>query len=183
MASTTPAPTTSGADRLGRQLLAVVIVDRVQAVAQVALVLAHRRVDLVGMVVGRPDHGVRHLTIEVDVADETERNRVVKFLVRCVNVIKVVPLDKVDAHQREAVLVKVECRPQAREAVLEAAASVSADVVEVTPSTVTVFRADTPVRIRAMMNVFEPIGVREVSRSAVFGMTRGPRALSSKKLP
>lgn len=169
----------SGSSRLGRQLLSVLLTDRPRALARLALVLAHRQVELIGLAASGSVDGFAAVSVEVDVADDAELARIVKFLNRCVDVVKVVHLDQDLTHQREAVLVKLACPPADRGAVIDLAVSLSAEVIEVSPTTVTVFRSDTPQRIATLLDVLHTIGIREVSRSASFGILRGSRTVTT----
>ncbi|MEU1942190.1 MULTISPECIES: ACT domain-containing protein [unclassified Streptomyces] len=75
----------------GGAVLRLDVVAMPLALARIASILAHRQFNVVTMDVAAPVDGLRRITIEVDTADELKLERLVKFLNRSPDVVKVAP--------------------------------------------------------------------------------------------
>lgn len=164
-------------DHEASRILTIVLARRPQALLNLSQVLVHRQVNVVSMMMTTGQDGYRIVSVEIDVEQPDDFDRTVKFLNRCVDVIKVVALDTDTAHHRQAVLVKVVTNPQTRGQVVDVARAFAAEIVDVSLATTTLFCAAHPMRIRQLLDVLEPLSVKEVSSSGVLAMLRGPRAV------
>lgn len=160
-----------------RQFLAVMLTERRQALVSLTQVLAHRRVNVVSLTVAAEAGGYRAVSAEIDVEHTDELDRIVKFLNRCVDVIKVVALDAETAHHRQAALIKITTTPQTRGQVVDVARAFRAEIVDVSMATTTLFCAAHPSRIQQLLEVLGPPCIKEVSATGVVAMLRGPRVI------
>jgi acetolactate synthase-1/3 small subunit len=159
------------------RILTIVLARRPQALVNLAQLLVHRQVNVVSMMMTTEQDDYHTVSAEIDVQRPDEFDRIVKFLNRCVDVIKVVALDTETAHHRQAVLVKVMTNPQTRGQVVDVARAFTAEIVDVSVVTMTLFCAAHPRKIRQLLKVLEPLSIKEVSGSGVLAMLRGQRAV------
>ncbi|MFB6851040.1 ACT domain-containing protein [Streptomyces sp. NPDC056121] len=86
-------------------MLRIDVVAMPLAITRVASIMAQRQFDVVTMDVAAPVDGLRRITVEVDTADEIRLDRLVKFLNRSPDVVKVVHLSDERSHTRREVFV------------------------------------------------------------------------------
>ena len=72
------------------------------AIARIASIMAQRQFGVLTMDVAAPVDGLRRITVEVDTVDEIRLGRLVKFLNRSPDVVKVVHLLDEKSHPRSA---------------------------------------------------------------------------------
>ncbi|MGW2082821.1 hypothetical protein ACWCOW_38990 [Streptomyces sp. NPDC001939] len=99
-------------------MLRIDVVAMPLAITRVASIMAQRQFDVVTMDVAAPVDGLRRITVEVDTADEIRLDRLVKFLNRSPDVVKVVHLSDERSHTRREVFGTVTF-PEGRLAELE----------------------------------------------------------------
>jgi acetolactate synthase-1/3 small subunit len=107
---------------------------------------------------------------------------VTKQLNKLINVIKIVELDPDASVQREIMLVKVRADLDTRSRVLEAVTLFRAKVVDVAPDAVTIEATGKDDKLEALLKVLEPFGIKELVKSGMVAMGRGPRSISERSL-
>ena len=138
--------------------------------------LAHRRTKVVSLTASSRDGGPPQIHLVVDVPDDAMLELLVRRLNRLVDVDKVVELDLRSAHLRSATLVKVAASERTRGRVVELAVAFSAVVIDLSPTTVTIFHADTPARREELLALLAPHGLLDVVDAGTVGIPRGPNA-------
>ena len=93
----------------------------------------------------------------------------------------VVEQDEDNAVARELALIKVRADAGSRSQVIEAVNLFRANVIDVSPESLTIEATGTPAKIEALLRVLEPFGVREIVQSGVVSLSRGPRGMGSAK--
>jgi acetolactate synthase-1/3 small subunit len=106
--------------------------------------------------------------------------QITKQLHRLVNVLKVVDVTgEADHLIREMVLVKVNADGESRAEVLRLVDIFRGRVVDVSPRTLTIEMTGSEDKIKAIIELLQPLGVKEVARSGQVAMARGARTLLS----
>src|SRR5699024_131723 len=121
--------------------------------------------------------GINRFTIVVD-ASEIVIEQVTKQLNKIVPVIKVVELDEESSVARGLMLVKVAADNTNRPQVVDAVNIFRARVVDVAQESVIVEATGSPGKLRALLDVLEPFGIRELIQSGHVALSRGPKAMA-----
>ncbi|WP_281860929.1 acetolactate synthase small subunit, partial [Salana multivorans] len=138
-----------------------------------------RGFNIISLAVGPTEQeGVSRMTIVVAVED-LPLEQVTKQLNKLVNVIKIVELDPGASVQRELLLVKVRADAAVRSQVLEAAELFRAKVVDVAPEALTIEATGTVDKLAALLRILEPYGIREMVKSGMVAVGRGPRSITA----
>jgi acetolactate synthase-1/3 small subunit len=113
------------------------------------------------------------------VADGNENiiDQVGKQLNKQVDVIKVREFSRDEAVRRELALIKVNASAADRGQISDIAAIMKADIIDLSPTTVTIEIADTPERICQMLGLLEPYGICELTRTGMIALMRGSKRL------
>jgi acetolactate synthase-1/3 small subunit len=164
---------------VNRHTLSVLVEDKPGVLARVAGLFSRRGFNIESLAVGPTEvPEVSRMTIVVAV-DELPLEQVTKQLNKLINVIKIVELDPAVSVQRELLLVKVRADATVRSQVLETVQLFRAKVVDVAPEAVTVEATGTSDKLSALLRMLEPYGIREMVKSGMVAVGRGPRSISA----
>ncbi|MBN9110084.1 MAG: acetolactate synthase small subunit [Pseudonocardia sp.] len=159
--------------------LSVLVEDKPGVLARVSGLFSRRGFNIISLAVGPTEQeGVSRMTIVVAVED-LPLEQVTKQLNKLVNVIKIVELDPGASVQRELLLVKVRADAAVRSQVLEAAELFRAKVVDVAPEALTIEATGTVDKLAALLRILEPYGIREMVKSGMVAVGRGPRSITA----
>ncbi|ANY09780.1 acetolactate synthase small subunit [Pseudonocardia sp. HH130630-07] len=159
--------------------LSVLVEDKPGVLARVSGLFSRRGFNINSLAVGPTEYpDVSRMTIVVEV-DELPMEQVTKQLNKLVNVIKIVELDPAASVQRELLLVKVRADATVRSQVLETVQLFRAKVVDVSPEAVTVEATGTGDKLGALLRMLEPYGIREMVKSGMVAVGRGPRSITA----
>lgn len=123
------------------------------------------------------DPTVSRMTI-VTRGSEQIIEQVTKQLNKLIDVIKVVDLTKEKFIDREMILIKVDTQqPIKRDEVLRIVEIFRCKVVDVSPKTYTVEVTGDEGKLQATIDMFKPIGIKEIVRTGRVAMTRGSKSL------
>ena len=117
------------------------------------------------------DPSMSQMTI-VTSGDERIIEQIVKQLNKLIDVIKVVDLNESDFVSRETALIKVHARPEDRAEALRIADIFRANVIDSTPATYTIEVTGDPQKIEAIINLLQPLGIKELIRTGRVAVAR-----------
>jgi len=109
--------------------------------------------------------------------DEQIIEQINKQLNKLINVLKVVDVSEGDFVEREMVLVKVKAEGNTRAEVLRMADIFRGKIVDVSPREYTIELTGDENKIKAVLELLRPLGIKEVARTGTIAMPR------SKKTP
>jgi acetolactate synthase-1/3 small subunit len=165
-----------------RHTLSVLVEDKPGVLARVASLFSRRGFNIESLAVGPTElPEVSRMTIVVNV-DRLPLEQVTKQLNKLINVIKIVELDSESSVQREILLVKVKATLDTRSHILETVQLFRAKVVDVSNEAVTIEATGNSDKLEAFLRVLEPFGVKELVKSGMVAMGRGPRAIGDRAL-
>jgi acetolactate synthase-1/3 small subunit len=124
---------------------------------------------------------VSRMTIVVTV-DLLPLEQVTKQLNKLINVLKIVELDPDASVQREIMLVKVKSDIDTRSHILETAQLFRAKVVDVSAEAVTIEATGKVDKLQALLKVLEPFGIKELVKSGMVAVGRGPRSITDRSV-
>jgi acetolactate synthase-1/3 small subunit len=159
--------------------LSVLVENKPGVLARVAGLFSRRGFNIESLAVGPTEvPEVSRMTIVVAV-DELPLEQVTKQLNKLINVIKIVELEPAISVQRELLLVKVRADATVRSQVLETVQLFRAKVVDVAPEALTVEATGTTDKLTALLRMLEPYGIREMVKSGMVAVGRGPRSITA----
>jgi acetolactate synthase I/III small subunit len=167
---------------MSRHTLSVLVEDKPGVLARVASLFSRRGFNIESLAVGPteiPD--VSRMTIVVSVTG-LPLEQVTKQLNKLINVLKIVELDPDASVQREIMLVKVRAETDTRSHILETVQLFRAKVVDVAPDAVTIEATGKSDKLTALLKVLEPYGIKELVKSGMVAVGRGPRSISDRSL-
>jgi acetolactate synthase-1/3 small subunit len=167
---------------MSRHTLSVLVENKPGVLARVASLFSRRGFNIESLAVGPtelPD--VSRMTIVVSV-EELPLEQVTKQLNKLINVLKIVELDPDASVQREIMLVKVKADMETRSHILETVQLFRAKVVDVAPEAVTIEATGKADKLQALLKVLEPFGIKELVKSGMVAVGRGPRSISDRSL-
>ena len=170
--SNPPATTTASV-----HTLSVLVENKPGVLARISSLFSRRGFNIESLAVGpTEDPEVSRMTIVVSV-DGLPLEQVTKQLNKLVNVLKIVELDPATSVQREFLLAKVNAEAGTRSHVLETVALFRGHVVDVAQDAVTIEATGSPDKLRALVDVLEPFGIKELVQSGLVALTRGGRSI------
>ena len=165
---------------MSRHTLSVLVEDKPGVLARVASLFSRRGFNIESLAVGPTEvPEVSRMTIVVNV-ESLPLEQVTKQLNKLINVLKIVELDTDNSVQREIMLVKVKADMDTRSHILETAQLFRAKVVDVAPEAVTIEATGKTDKLQALLKVLEPFGIKELVKSGMVAVGRGPRSISDR---
>lgn len=167
--------------QITRHVLSVQVQDVDGIISRVTAMFTRRSFNLVSLVTAKTENpDLQRLTIVVD-ADEHSIEQITKQLNKIIPVIKVVRLDDDNTIARAIMLVKVNANNANRPQVVDAANIFRARIVDVAPDSVVIEATGAPEKLRALLDVLETFGIRELVRSGLVALNRGPKTMAPSK--
>ena len=167
---------------MSRHTLSVLVQDQPGVLARVAGLFSRRGFNIESLAVGPteiPD--VSRMTIVVNV-EGLALEQVTKQLNKLINVLKIVELDEASSVQREIMLVKVKADAETRSHILETVQLFRAKVVDVASDAVPIEATGKHEKLEALLRVLEPYGIKELVKSGLVAVGRGPRSITDRSV-
>ena len=167
---------------MSRHTLSVLVENKPGVLARVASLFSRRGFNIESLAVGPTEMAeVSRMTIVVSV-EGLPLEQVTKQLNKLINVLKIVELDPDASVQREIMLVKVKSDMDTRSHILETAQLFRAKVVDVSAESVTIEATGKVDKLQALLRVLEPFGVKELVKSGLVAVGRGPRSITDRSV-
>ncbi|MDO5661755.1 MAG: acetolactate synthase small subunit [Brachybacterium sp.] len=162
------------------QTLSVLVENKPGVLTRVAALFARRNFNISSLAVGPTEHPeISRITVAVDV-DQQPLEQITKQLNKLVNVLKIVQLEPRQTVTRELVLLKVRADNATRTSVLEIVQMFRAKVVDASADAVTIEATGTEDKLRALLEMLEPFGIREIVKSGAVAISRGGRSITDR---
>ena len=104
--------------------------------------------------------------------DDRIIEQIVKQLNKLIDVVKVVDLNETEFVERETALIKVHTKPEDRAEALRITDIFRANVIDSTPSTYTIEVTGDIKKVEAMINLLQPLGIKELIRTGRVAIAR-----------
>ena len=118
------------------------------------------------------DPSVSRMTI-VTLADASDIEQIEKQLNKLINVIKLYDFEGKDYVKREMVLIKVKAKSQHRAEILRIVDIFRCKVVDVSPNHYIIEVTGDEDKIRAILGLLKPMGIKEISKTGSIALYRG----------
>jgi acetolactate synthase-1/3 small subunit len=163
-----------------RYTLIALMEDKPGVLDRVASLFRRRNFNIESLTVGHseiPD--ISRMTLVVDCTDDIQREQVVKQFRKLLEVTKVIEDVTPDrAVYRELALIKVSATIDTRSAVIQLVDVFRAQVIDVSPASITIEITGTEDKVDSFINLLRPFGIRELARTGRMAMLRGSNGRS-----
>jgi acetolactate synthase-1/3 small subunit len=167
---------------MSKHTLSVLVENKPGVLARVAALFSRRGFNIDSLAVGPTEiPEISRMTVVVEV-EGTALEQVTKQLNKLIEVLKVVELEPAVSVQREILLVKVRADAVTRSQIVDTIQLFKAKVVDVAPDSVTIEATGNSDKLRALLDVLEPFGVRELVQSGMVAVGRGSRSITDRSL-
>ncbi len=122
------------------------------------------------------DPSLSHLTL-VTRGDEFIIEQIIKQLRRLVDVFKVVDVSEGEFVEREMSLIKVRAEEQSRAEILRICDIFRCKVVDVSPKSYTLEVTGPESKLKAVIELLRPIGIKEITRTGTIAMMREKKTI------
>lgn len=162
---------------MNRHVLSVLVEDQSGVLSRVAGLFSRRGYNIDSLSVGKTEEpGISRMTIVVW-GDDQILEQIKKQLNKLINVIKVVELAPEHSVFRELALIKVKTDLTTRASVIEVVSIFRANIVDVSPDSLTVEMTGDESKIEAFINLMNSYGLIEIVRTGLTAIQRGHQAL------
>lgn len=160
-----------------RHTLSALLVNQPGVLAKVTTLFSGRGFNIESLSVAETlDPSISRMTI-VTRGNSQVIEQVTKQLNKLVDVIKVVDLFDTDYVDREMILIKVTAEPSSRAEILRIADIFRGKIVDVTPKSYTIEVTGDEGKIRAIITLLKPLGIKEVVRTGRVAISRGGKGI------
>ncbi|GHB11825.1 MULTISPECIES: acetolactate synthase small subunit [Halomonadaceae] len=161
-----------------RHIISILMENEPGALSRVVGLFSQRNFNIESLnVAPTEDSTLSRLTVTT-VGDDRVIEQITKHLNKLIDVVKLVDLTEGNHIERELMLVKVKALGAQRDEVKRTADIFRAQIVDVTPSVYTVQITGDAGKLDAFLQAMAPIGILEVARTGVSGISRGDKILS-----
>lgn len=155
-----------------KHTLSVLVENSPGALARIAGLFSARGFNIESLCVGATlDPTLSHLTL-VTTGDDAIIEQILKQLNRLVDVYKVVDVSEGEYVEREMALIKVKAEAESRDEVVRICDIFRCKIVDVTPKTYTVEVTGPESKLKAVISLLAPIGIKEMARTGTIAMQR-----------
>lgn len=167
---------------MSQHTLSVLVEDTPGILARASSLFSRRGFNIHSLSVSTTEYtGLSRMTIVVN-CDRHPLEQVTKQLNKLVNVIKIVEMDNDASVRRELLLAKVKADAGSRSHVIQTAELFRANIVDVSPDVVVIEAAGKPEKLDALIRNLEPFGIKELVKSGMVALGRGPRSITDRSL-
>ncbi len=164
-----------------RYTLSVLVENNPGVLSRVVGLFSRRGFNIHSLSVGTTqDDSVSRITIEVN-GDAQTVEQVSKQLSKLVEIIKIKTLHDNEIVKRGLALVKIRVSPKTRGEVIEMTSVFRANIIDISPNTLTVEITGHDRKINAFLDLVEPYGIEEISRTGMTALERGANTLKVDK--
>jgi acetolactate synthase-1/3 small subunit len=167
-----------------KHTIAVLVRDSPGVLAKISGLFSRRGYNIESLAVGHSETpGVSRMTIIVE-GDEKALEQIKKQLNKLIDTIKVVDLDPNKSVSRELALIKVKVNDtQQRSEVIQMVDVFRAKILDISEQSVTVEITGRQDKVQALIELLEPIGIREIVRTGDVSLARGLKVVTLPKKP
>ena len=158
--------------------LSILVENHAGVLSKISGLFSRRGFNIDSLAVGvTGDPNVSRITIVAN-GDEYVVEQLEKQLNKVIPVIKVKRLTEGEFISRELILIKVHCPASKRSEIVKTAEIMQAKIVDASPSSVTLEYCETSARVKTLIDMLRPYGIREIVRTGTIAIDRGNTAVS-----
>lgn len=161
-----------------KRIISVLVENKSGVLARTAGLFARRGFNIASLAVGETeDPTISRMTIVAD-GDSRMIEQVEKQLNKQIDVIKIKTLELDHSTRRELLLIKVNATQQTRGEITDIATIMKANIVDLSPTTLTLEMTDRPERLNLLLEMLSPYGVAELARTGMVALQKGSDAIA-----
>lgn len=158
--------------------ISVLVANRFGVLSRISGLFSGRGFNIESLnVAATNDPNISRMTI-VTIGDDKKIEQITKQLNKLIDIIKVVDLTHESFIDREMVLVKMNAEVRVREEILRIVEIFRAKVVDVSPGTYTIEITGDEGKIKGILLMLRPLGIKEVVRSGRIALSRGRNSIN-----
>lgn len=161
-----------------RHTISVLVENEFGVLARVAGLFSGRGFNIESLSVAEAQDPSVSLITLVTRGDDQIIEQIIKQLHKLVNVLKVTDLHEGEYLDRELILLKVNATEQSKSEILRLMEIFRGKVVDVSPKTYTVEITGDEGKLRAAIELLNPLGIKEMVRTGKVAMPRGLQSVS-----
>lgn len=166
---------------MDRHVLSILVRNQSGVLSRIAGLFSRRGYNIDSLTVGETeDPTLSRMTIVVHTDTETVI-QIKNQLRKVYDVVKVVELSQKDSVIREIVMIKIKCSSDLRSEVIGICDIFRASIVDVAAESLVVQIAGDESKIEAFTSMLEPFGIKEIVRTGITALNRGPIELKNIK--
>lgn len=166
---------------MDRHVLSILVRNQSGVLSRIAGLFSRRGYNIDSLTVGETeDPTLSRMTIVVHTDDEMVI-QIMNQLRKVYDVVKVVELSPNDSVIREIVMIKIKCTSDLRSEVIGICDIFRASIVDVSSESLIVQIAGDQSKIEAFASMLEPFGIKEIVRTGITALRRGPNELKNIK--
>jgi acetolactate synthase I/III small subunit len=155
-----------------KHTVSAMVENKAGVLARIATLFAARGFNIDSLSVGETeDPNVSRMTIVVN-GDERILEQVEKQLNKLIDVIKVSEYSKINHIERDLALIKVKADKTNRSELLQIVDVFRAKIVDVSPESIIIEITGDEGKIRALLDMIRPFGIKEMARTGIIAMAR-----------
>ncbi|OGI04497.1 MAG: acetolactate synthase small subunit [Candidatus Melainabacteria bacterium GWF2_37_15] len=155
-----------------KHTLSVLVQNEAGVLSRIAGLFSGRGFNIESLTVApTQDQAFSRVTI-VTTGDDGVIEQICKQLNRLVNTLKVVDITGENSIERELILIKVNAKDEARSEILRIAEIFDAKIVDVSVKTYTIEAMGDDTKIKSLIELLRPLGIRELVRSGKVAISR-----------
>lgn len=163
-----------------KHTISVLVENKFGVLARISTLFAARGFNIDSLSVGETENpDVSRMTIIVK-GDDRILEQVEKQLNKLVDVIKVLDFVKTKHIERDLALIKVKADKNKRSEIMQIVDVFRAKIIDVAQDSIIVEITGPDDKIDALVALLRPFGIKEMSRTGVIAMARGPKLGNSK---
>ena len=158
-----------------KHTLSILLQNKPGALSRVTGLFSGRGFNIESLCVAETlDSKVSCLTL-VTYGDDTIIEQITKQLHKLIDVVKVSDVSEGEFVERELVLIRVKAEASTRAEVLRVIDIFRGKVVDVSPNSYSVEITGSESKIKAVVDILRPIGIKEIIRTGTIAMARAPK--------
>ena len=161
-----------------QHIISVLVANRFGVLSRISGLFSGRGFNIESLNVAETtDPMVSRMTI-VTRGDDKKVEQITKQLNKLVDIIKVVDLTEESHIDRELMLIKMNAEPNVREEILRIVEIFRAKVVDVSSLTYTIEITGDEKKLKGILELLHPLGVKEIARSGKIAIGRGMKLIN-----
>jgi acetolactate synthase-1/3 small subunit len=161
-----------------KRIFSLLVQNEPGVLAHIAGMFAARNFNIDSLVVGRTEDPAFSRIVLVSVGSDLTMEQVRKQLGKLVTVVKVRDLSELNCVERDLLIVQVHCPPEKRVELRQITEVFRGSIVDVGGKSVTIQLTGPEAKIEAFIELCQPYGIQQLSRTGVIAVPRADQAAS-----
>ncbi len=166
---------------LERHVLSILVNNQFGVLSRIAGLFSRRGYNIDSLTVGVTEDPTKSRMTIVVHADDEMVVQIKSQLRKVYDVVKILELSPSDAVIREIVMIKINCPSDLRSEAIGICDIFRASIIDVSQESLIVQIAGDESKIEAFTKMLEPFGIKEIVRTGVTALSRGPLELKNTK--